>query len=54
MFGFDTTWDYLVKVTGRKVLTDHQATNFWMNAEKFFDYKDFSKDKRCLGNKHSH
>ena len=32
MFGFDTVWDYLVKATGKNILTDHKAFNFWTGA----------------------
>ena len=54
MFGFDTIWDFLSKCTGRKIRTDHVATNFWHAAKKVFGYEDSKKQQRCLGEHHSH
>ena len=41
MFGFDTVWDFLSRITGRRILTDHVATNFWHASKKVFGYLDF-------------
>ena len=53
-FGYDTTWDYLVKATGRKIKADHVATNFWKGAQKVFGVKDNTEKQRCLGRYDSH
>ncbi|CAG9321643.1 unnamed protein product [Blepharisma stoltei] len=54
MFGYDTVWDYLSTCTGRKILTDHVATNFWHAARKMYGYLDFIERQRCFGAHHSH
>jgi len=54
MFGYDTVWDFLSKCTGRRVLTDHVASNFWHAAKKIYGYLDFSEKQRCLGYYNSH
>ncbi|CAG9320998.1 unnamed protein product [Blepharisma stoltei] len=54
MLGYDTVWDFVSFITGREILTDHVATNFWHAARKIFGYLDFLERQRCLGTHHSH
>ncbi|CAG9326941.1 unnamed protein product [Blepharisma stoltei] len=54
MFSYDTVWNYMTQSTGRKVLTDHVATNFWHASSEIFGYPDFMNYKRCIGNHYSH
>jgi hypothetical protein len=54
MFGFDTVWDYLSRSTGRKILTDHMASNFWHACKKLYGYQDFVERQRCIGIHNSH
>lgn len=54
MFGYDTVNDYLSLCTGRKIFTDHVASNFYHGAAKIFSYNDFSMTQRCLGTKNAH
>lgn len=49
MFSNDVVTDYLSKVTGRVIITDHQASNFWKLGNKFFGYSDFNSKDQCIG-----
>jgi hypothetical protein len=54
LFGFDTVWDFLSHSTGRKILTDHVASNFWHACRRLFGYSDFIQRQRCIGTYNSH
>jgi hypothetical protein len=54
MFGFDTIWDFLSQCTGRTVLTDHMASNFWHACKQLYGYTDFIGRQRCIGAYNAH
>jgi hypothetical protein len=54
LFGFDTVWDFLSRSVGRKLTTDHIASNFWHASKKLYGYVDFIERQRCLGLYNSH
>ncbi|OMJ69028.1 hypothetical protein SteCoe_33360 [Stentor coeruleus] len=49
MFLNDVVTDYLSKVTGRKILSDHQASNFWKLGKEYYQYDDFNNNDQCIG-----
>ena len=48
MFGYDTVLNLFGK-TGKEILTDHRAINFWQVAKKVFSYEDYTSKQVCLG-----
>jgi hypothetical protein len=54
LFGFDTVWDFLSRSTGRTILTDHVASNFWHECKKVYGLNDFTTKQRCFGVLNSH
>lgn len=54
LFSYDSYTDYLSKVTGRKIFTDHVASNFWRAANEITGYIDFANEGQCIGNKNAH
>ncbi|OMJ88736.1 hypothetical protein SteCoe_9281 [Stentor coeruleus] len=54
MFLNDVVTDYLSKITGRVIITDHQASNFWKLGNKFFGYSDFNSKDQCIGSNLPH
>lgn len=49
MFLNDVVTDYLSKVTGRTIISDHQASNFWKLGKEFYKYDDFNNNDQCIG-----
>ena len=54
MFNYETVYDYLSTVTGRKINTDHVVSNFWHLNQKFFGFSDTAEKMKCLGGSYPH
>lgn len=54
LFSYDTTYDFVSKVTGKTILTDFQFFNFWNVGKRIFGYNDFIDRQRCFGQHDAH
>jgi hypothetical protein len=54
LFSYDTTFDFVSKVTGKKITTDFQLFNFWNAGKRIFGYNDFIDRQRCFGDRDAH
>ena len=54
LFSYDTTYDFVSKITGKTILTDFQFLNFWNMGKRVFGYNDFLDRQRCFGAKDAH
>ncbi|CAG9328375.1 unnamed protein product [Blepharisma stoltei] len=54
MFGWETKWDYLSKMVGRKVWTDHVVSRLYFAAANLFGFAEESDRERCIGNHFQH
>ena len=54
MFLHDNVWDYLPKLTGRVIDTDHVFTNIWKYLFRLTKKHNYSESQRCIGAKNFH
>ena len=54
MFSYDSYTDYLSRITGRRIFTDHVVSNFWRAANEITGYVDFGDEGQCIGNRLAH
>lgn len=45
----DTVNDYITKITGRVLDSDHKVCNFWNLAKQYFNYNEFDSKDLCIG-----
>ncbi|OMJ72556.1 hypothetical protein SteCoe_28972 [Stentor coeruleus] len=54
MFLGETSNNFLSKITGNKILTDHVVANFWRVAAKSTKFKEFAVGNQCIGSMPPH
>ncbi|CAG9328374.1 unnamed protein product [Blepharisma stoltei] len=54
MFGWETKWDYLSFMVGRKVFADHVVSSLYNAAWTQVGFCDVCDGARCIGNQYSH